>query len=133
MITICIIWRIVTGIIFGSKRKSHRRSARTVTNRTRTVMTIRPTQAARNQFQAEQNRRARSELKRKQAFDDLTFIEQTRRDVLKLYAAAEAELNRAATDRQKETALRRMIGYDAKLRKLDKDRESAELRTRIAA
>ena len=133
MISIVIVGSIVLGIIFGSKRRRRRRTARTVVKRTQTVVTIRPTQAARNQFQAEQNRRARSELKRKQAFDDLTFIEQTRRDVLKLYGAAEAEFNRATTDRQKETALRRMIGYDAKLRKLDKDRETAELRTRIAA
>ena len=133
MISIVIVGSIVLGIIFGSKRRRRRRTTRTVVKRTQTVVSIRPTQAARNQFQAEQNRRARSELKRKQAFDDLTFIEQTRRDVLKLYGAAEAEFNRATTDRQKETALRRMIGYDAKLRKLDKDRETAELRTRIAA
>lgn len=133
MISIVIVGSIVLGIIFGSKRRRRRRTTRTVVKRTQTVVAIRPTQAARNQFQAEQNRRARSELKRKQAFDDLTFIEQTRRDVLKLYGAAEAEFNRATNDRQKETALRRMIGYDAKLRKLDKDRETAELRTRIAA
>lgn len=133
MISIVIVGSIVLGIIFGSKRRRRRRTTRTVVKRTQTVVTIRPTQTARNQFQAEQNRIARLELKRKQAFDDLTFIEQTRRDVLKLYEAAEAEFNRATTDRQKETALRRMIGYDAKLRKLDKDRETAELRTRIAA
>lgn len=133
MISIVIVGSIVLGIIFGSKRRRRRRTTRTVVKRTQTVVTIRPTQTARNQFQAEQNRIARLELKRKQAFDDLTFIEQTRRDVLKLYGAAEAEFNRATTDRQKETALRRMIGYDAKLRKLDKDRETAELRTRIAA
>ena len=103
---------------------------RTVT--TKTIVKSGSTQADRNKLQAEQNRRARSELKRKQAFDDLTFIEQTRRDVLKLYEAAETDYNRAKTDRQREAALRRMIGYDAKLRKLDKDRETAELLTRIS-
>ena len=133
MLTIAIIGGIVCLIIFGTKRKRRRQTQRTVRTITTRTTTIRTTPAARNQSHAEQNRVARSELKRKQAADDLTFIEQTRRDVLKLYGAAEAEFNRATSNRQRETALRRMIGYDAKLRKLDKDRETAELRTRIAA
>lgn len=133
MITIAIIGGIVCLIIFGSKRRRRRMTQRTVRTVTTRTTTIRTTPTARNRFQTEQNRVARSELKRKQAADDLTFIEQARRDVLKLYGAAEAEYNRATNDHQKETALRRMIGYDAKLRKLDKDRETAELRTRIAA
>ena len=133
MITIIIICKIFRAIASGSKRRRRRPTQRTVRTVTTRTTTIRTTGAARNQLQTEQNRIARSELKRKQAADDLTFIEQTRRDVLKLYGAAEAEYNRATSDRQRETALRRMIGYDAKLRKLDKDRETAELQARIAA
>ena len=42
-------------------------------------------------------------------------------------AAAEAAYKAAATDRAKETALRRMLSYDAKLRAVDKRRELAAL------
>lgn len=130
MITIAIIGGIVCGIIFGKKRRRRRttRTVRTVT--TKTTVTIRPSRTApsmERKLQADKARAARLELNRSQAREDLGHIEQMRRDILKCYASAEAEYNSALTDRKKETALRRMIGYDAKLRQLDKQRERAAM------
>ena len=79
------------------------------------------------QGEQEQHRQQLHELKREQARQDVIFYTETRRDIMKLYAAAEAEYKAAATDRAKETALRRMLSYDAKLRAVDKRREAAAL------
>ena len=68
-----------------------------------------------------------AELKRKQAEADLDYISVARENVIKLYGSAEAEFNNATTDRKKEAALNRMMTYDAKLRKLDKEREKTAL------
>ena len=131
MITLAIIGGIVCGIIFGKKRSRRRRSTRTVRTVTETTtVTIRPSGTAPSvarKLQAEKDRAARLELNRSQAVADLGHIEQMRRDILKCYASAEAEYNSAQTDRKKETALRRMVGYDAKLRQLDKQRERAAM------
>lgn len=75
----------------------------------------------------EQHRQHLHELKQEQARQDITFYTETRRDILKLYAAAEQEYNNAATDRAKERALKRMLSYDAQLRRVDKRRELAAL------
>ena len=129
MIALAIIGCIMSGI-FGKKRRRRRttRTVRTVT--TKTTVTIRPSRTAPSmdrKLQADKARAARLELNRSQAREDLGHIEQLRRDILKCYASAEAEYNSASTDRKKETALRRMIGYDAKLRQLDKQRERAAM------
>ena len=79
------------------------------------------------QREQEQRRQQLHELKQEQARQDVIFYTETRRDIMKLYAAAEAEYKAAATDRAKETALRRMLSYDAKLRAVDKRRELAAL------
>ena len=79
------------------------------------------------QREQEQRRQQLHELKQEQARQDVIFYTETRRDIMKLYAAAEAEYKAAATDRAKETALRRMLSYDAKLRAVDKRREAAAL------
>ena len=79
------------------------------------------------QREQEQRRQQLHELKRQQARQDVIFYTETRRDIMKLYNAAEAEYKAAATDRAKETALRRMLSYDAKLRAVDKRREAAAL------
>ena len=79
------------------------------------------------QREQEQRRQQLHELKQEQARQDVIFYTETRRDIMKLYNAAEAEYKAAATDRAKETALRRMLSYDAKLRAVDKRRELAAL------
>ena len=79
------------------------------------------------QREQEQRRQHLHELKQEQARQDVIFYTETRRDIMKLYNAAEAEYKAAATDRAKETALRRMLAYDAKLRTIDKRRELAAL------
>ena len=79
------------------------------------------------QREQEQRRQHLHELKQEQARQDVIFYTETRRDIMKLYNAAEAEYKAAATDRAKETALRRMLSYDAKLRAVDKRRELAAL------
>ena len=79
------------------------------------------------QREQEQRRQQLHELKQEQARQDVVFYTETRRDIMKLYNAAEAEYKAAATDRAKETALRRMLSYDAKLRAVDKRRELAAL------
>lgn len=79
------------------------------------------------QREQEQRRQQIHELKQEQARQDVIFYTETRRDIMRLYAAAEAEYKAAATDRAKETALRRMLSYDAKLRAVDKRRELAAL------
>ena len=79
------------------------------------------------QREQEQRRQQLHELKQEQARQDVVFYTETRRDIMKLYNAAEAEYKAAATDRAKETALRRMLAYDAKLRTIDKRRELAAL------
>ena len=79
------------------------------------------------QREQEQRRQQIHELKQEQARQDVVFYTETRRDIMKLYNAAEAEYKAAATDRAKETALRRMLSYDAKLRTIDKRRELAAL------
>ena len=79
------------------------------------------------QREQEQRRQQLHELKQEQARQDVIFYTEARRDIMKLYAAAEAEYKAAATDRAKETALRRMLSYDAKLRAVDKRRELAAL------
>ena len=76
---------------------------------------------------AEEAKRKAAELKRKQAEADLDYISVARENVIKLYGSAEAEFNNATTDRKKEAALNRMLSYDAKLRKLDKEREKTAL------
>ena len=83
------------------------------------------------QREQEQRRQQLHELKQEQARQDVIFYTETRRDIMKLYNAAEAEYKAAATDRAKETALRRMLSYDAKLRAVDKRRESAALTATI--
>ena len=126
-----IILAIIFCSIFGKKRSRRRRTTRTVrTVTTKTTVTIRPSGTAPSvarKLQADKERAARLELNRSQAREDLEHIEQMRRDILKCYASAEAEYNAALTDRKKETALRRMVGYDAKLRQLDKQRERAAM------
>ena len=79
------------------------------------------------QREQEQRRQQIHELKQEQARQDVVFYTETRRDIMKLYNAAEAAYKAAATDRAKETALRRMLSYDAKLRTIDKRRELAAL------
>ena len=79
------------------------------------------------QREQEQRRQHLHELKQEQARQDVIFYTETRRDIMKLYNAAEAAYKAAATDRAKETALRRMLSYDAKLRAVDKRRELAAL------
>ena len=79
------------------------------------------------QREQEQRRQQIHELKQEQARQDVVFYTETRRDIMKLYNAAEAAYKAAATDRAKETALRRMLAYDAKLRTIDKRRELAAL------
>ena len=79
------------------------------------------------QREQEQRRQQLHELKQEQARQDVIFYTETRRDIMKLYASAEQEYKAAATDKAKETALRRMLAYDAKLRTIDKRRELAAL------
>lgn len=79
------------------------------------------------QREQEQRRQHLHELKQEQARQDVIFYTETRRDIMKLYAAAEQEYNNAATDRAKERALKRMLSYDAQLRRVDKRRELAAL------
>lgn len=79
------------------------------------------------QREQEQRRQQLHELKQEQARQDVVFYTETRRDIMKLYASAEQEYKAANTDRAKETALRRMLAYDAKLRTIDKRRELAAL------
>ena len=79
------------------------------------------------QREQEQRRQQIHELKQEQARQDVVFYTETRRDIMKLYASAEQEYKAAATDKAKETALRRMLAYDAKLRTIDKRRELAAL------
>jgi hypothetical protein len=79
------------------------------------------------QREQEQRRQQLHELKQEQARQDVVFYTETRRDIMKLYTSAEQEYKAAATDRAKETALRRMLAYDAKLRTIDKRRELAAL------
>lgn len=78
-------------------------------------------------LKADEIKRKTAELKRKQAEADLDYISVARENVIKLYGSAEAEFNNATTDRKKEAALNRMMTYDAKLRKLDKEREKTAL------
>lgn len=75
----------------------------------------------------EQEKQKNIELKRTQAVADLEYIEQARRTVIELYGVAEEDYNNATTAQKKEAALKRMLSYDARLRKLDKDRERAAM------
>lgn len=118
-----LIKRIVASIDANRKRREREQAIASV--QIARAEAAQQKEAAR--LEREQEKRRAAELKRTQAAADLDYIEQARQAVLKLYGAAEADYNNATTDRKRETALNRMLSYDAKLRKLDKERERAAM------
>lgn len=88
--------------------------------RTKAVQTA-PVPTAKQLREAEQNERiAKAQFAKHQAEIDLDHLQQQRRDIMKCYEVAEAEMLNASTDRAKERAMNRCVAYNDRIRRIDK-------------
>lgn len=99
------------------------RPARTKSVRTAPVPTAKQLREAEQtaQREAKQNERiAKAQFAKHQAEIDLDHLQQQRRDIMKCYEVAEAEMLNASTDRAKERAMNRCVAYNDRIRRIDK-------------
>lgn len=78
---------------------------------------------AAKEAQAEKLRASRAAEKVREADNDLAHLEQRQRDLATLYSFAENEYNNATTDKQKETAFRKMMALDQQRRTTERQAE----------
>ena len=121
MITLYLLYKLLSGIRFTPSRRRRTVTNRTVTTKTVYTLGIKAGPARTVQRDAERIRH--EQFKRSQAAADLVHYKQVKADLLKAYDAAQCDGN-------SEKQIKKRIAYDNAIRRTEKQIENAAYNAR---